>query len=427
VVVPETPRHRAVPRPRSGVPTGPGRSAGGVRGRAGKAAVLTTVAAVAAVAFVRLATADAASTYPVVAAADLAYLKQGATACPALTPAKLAGQLYGPRRAGKDVVVLSVGPTAWEKYKPSPDAEPADHRSKILALARQTCDLVGQLRVAKIGGDPWQTAVAATHVGLPAVAQAKGVPAGAKAFVSTVVTAAAWYANQPQFGGPTPQAPLVKVTPATTTTTPATPTTTPAAKPPVKAVPPAPKPKPKAVPTTAAPTTTAPPLVPTAKLPTTPPSGALPAYDPEVEYQIVNPHAKRVLELPGDDTDTRTGTAVQIWTDQGAADQHWYLKAVPGSSGYLHILNASSGKALSVRDGSLEDFAGVDQVVPHDTDLGQQWELRDAGQGEVWILNRLSGKALDLFGDDLPAADGQQVDLWALQTYAVDQRWTIVR
>lgn len=419
--VPEPRRHRAAPRPRPGNRTGLARLAGGMRRRAVPAGVLTVVAAVAAVAFVRLATADAALS--AIPAADLAHLKEGAASCPALTPAKLAGQIMGPQRAGKDKVVLSVGPAAWKAYAPSADADPADHRAKVLALARQTCDLVGQLRVAKVGGDPWRTAVAATHVGLAEVVKAKGIPAAAKSFVATVVAAADWYASQKQFGGLGTQVTVAPKTPATTTTT--------AAKP--KPTTPAPKTTTPA-PTTAAPTTTPAPT-PTATtaataaaapLASTPPSGAVTAYDPQVKYQIFNAHAKRVLELPGDDTDTRTGTPVQIWSDLDAADQFWFVRSVPGTS-YHQIVNASSGKVLAVRDHSLEDFAGVDQVVADAGDKAQQWELRDAGQGEVWIVNQHSGKALDLFGDDLTAADGQLVNLWSLQTYAVDQRWTIVR
>jgi hypothetical protein len=382
------------------------------RGRA--IAVLSSASVVGSVALVGLHPAGAAG-LPLVPAGDMAYLKEAAASCPALTPARLAGQIMGPRPAQTDVAVIAAVTTdSWDAWAPYPGASPADHRAKILALAHETCDLVGQLRVAKVPGDPWRSAVAAGQAGIAAVKAAHGVPASALPYVRTVSAAADHYAQQKQFGGPGPK-PAPK--PAPTAATPAaTPTSTGGSKTPLAAATPA------ATPSTGKTTGGT-------QAPTDPPArtGREVAYDPTAKYQITNPFTDTVLELPGDDDNTRTGTPVQVWKNLGAADQHWQLEAVGADGSYYQILNASSGKAMAVRDGSTEDFAGVDQVRPDAGDKAQQWLLRPAGDGTVWIVNRLSGKALDLIGDDLPAENGKQVDLWSLQTYAKDQRWKITK
>jgi hypothetical protein len=86
----------------------------------------------------------------------------------------------------------------WRRWLPRPDAERSDPAANIVALAHEMCDLVGQLRVAHVKGDPWHLALAAVVVGVEGVVAAHGLPGGAAAvFVSTASRYADWYARQP--------------------------------------------------------------------------------------------------------------------------------------------------------------------------------------------------------------------------------------
>ena len=149
-----------------------------------------------------------------VPAGDLATNTTAALSCPALTGPKLAAQVMA--ASGFDAYASGVGgrqglggldAAAWDKWAPWPGAQRTDRRANILALAHQTCELVGQVRAADVLGDAWQAAVAATRVGIDAVKAARAVPASASSYVDTVVSLAAWYAKQSDFGGPnTPSA-----------------------------------------------------------------------------------------------------------------------------------------------------------------------------------------------------------------------------
>ena len=149
---------------------------------------------------------------------DRKAVVEAATSCPTLTPARLAGQVnaassFGtaPVRAVSDSGgsgVAGLSTTVWKKWMPWPGAAATDRTASITALAHHMCQLVGQLRVARVPGDAWQLALAAHQAGVPAVAERQGIPDAAEDYVETVVRYAAWYAMQPGFGGAgTPPAP----------------------------------------------------------------------------------------------------------------------------------------------------------------------------------------------------------------------------
>lgn len=150
--------------------------------------------------------------------ADLRILTEAAESCPALTPARLAGQVMAASQFSGDPVkaVSAVGgrgaagltPQTWRKWAPWRDAKQTDAKASIVALAHGMCDLVGQLRVVKLTGDQWRLALAAHRVGMAPVIQAATVPAGAREYVDTVERYAVWYALQPKFGGSGDPAPV---------------------------------------------------------------------------------------------------------------------------------------------------------------------------------------------------------------------------
>ena len=150
--------------------------------------------------------------------ADLRILTEAAKSCPALTPARLAGQVMAASQFSGDAVqavsasggrgAAGLTPQTWRKWAPWRDAKPTDPKASIVALAHSMCDLVGQLRLVKLTGDQWRLALAAHRVGMAAVVQAATVPAGAREYVDTVERYAVWYALQPQFGGSGDPAPV---------------------------------------------------------------------------------------------------------------------------------------------------------------------------------------------------------------------------
>ncbi|MFI7539836.1 RICIN domain-containing protein [Actinoplanes sp. NPDC049599] len=180
---------------------------------------LVTAAALGLAALITLAASarpDAAAAVPAlpgaeVSDADLRILVEAAKSCPALTPARLAGQVMAASQFSGDPVqaVSAAGgrgaagltPQTWRKWAPWQNAKQTDSKASIVALAHGMCDLVGQLRVVKLTGDQWRLALAAHRVGMAPVIQAATVPAGAREYVDTVERYAVWYALQPQFGG----------------------------------------------------------------------------------------------------------------------------------------------------------------------------------------------------------------------------------
>jgi hypothetical protein len=162
-----------------------------------------------------------------VSAADLSILVEAAKSCPALTPARLAGQVMAASKFSSDPVsaVSAVGgrgtagltPQVWSKWAPWEDAKATDKKASVIALAHGMCDLFGQLRVVKIPGDQWRLALAAHRVGMAPVIDAAAVPASTREYVDVVERYALWYALQPAFGGTGVAAPAtVPVGPAIT-------------------------------------------------------------------------------------------------------------------------------------------------------------------------------------------------------------------
>jgi hypothetical protein len=148
--------------------------------------------------------------------------------------------------------------------------------------------------------------------------------------------------------------------------------------------------------------------------------------EPTAEYWLQNSFSNLVLELPGNDISSAAGVAVQQWESVGGVDQRWRIQPV-GDSGFVTITNVRSGKALAVRDGSTTDGAPVIQAASVADETSQEWALEDAGGGEVWIVNRHSGKVLDVPGDDIEKRNGIPVQQWQRQRPAKDQRWLLVR
>jgi hypothetical protein len=129
-----------------------------------------------------------------------AAVANAAKSCPALTPTRLAAQLMvesglDARRQGPHGArgVAGLTDADWRRWKPSDSAQRTDDAANVEALAHRMCDLVGQVRHARAGGDLWRSALAAHKTDVDAVRVSKGVPAAAESYVDRVTAYAAWY------------------------------------------------------------------------------------------------------------------------------------------------------------------------------------------------------------------------------------------
>ena len=153
-----------------------------------------------------------------VPAGDVPAIVATALSCPSLNPPRLAAQLMaasGFSEAGANGNIAGLDPAAWSKWRPSSTARVTDRAAVIAALGHRTCDTVGRLRAGGLSDDLWPAAVAAEQAGVEAVIAAKGVPAGQKKHVDTVVAYSRWYADQPEFeiGAPAAETPPVAAPP----------------------------------------------------------------------------------------------------------------------------------------------------------------------------------------------------------------------
>jgi hypothetical protein len=191
-------------------------------------------------------------------------IADAAKSCPALTAARLAGQLMS--ASGFDEYATSAIPGGgsgiagltddeWARWIPDPGAARGDNAANVVALAHEMCDFVSQVRAAGFSGDGWRLALASYRVGLAEVRAAGGVPSGAAAYVDQVVAYAQWYETQqlalpastpPLVGPPSAAtvAPSTSVRPSTTVSPSTRPSTRPTTPRPTPTPTPSPSPSP---------------------------------------------------------------------------------------------------------------------------------------------------------------------------------------
>jgi hypothetical protein len=323
-------------------------------------------------------------------------IKAGRT-CPGILPApRVAAQLmamsaFNPNLRGPNggQGIAQFTESMWQRYRPSPRASVWDPNAAIPAMSSAICDLKNQLstmRTADRSGDAYTLALAAYQWGVTAVRAEGGVPRSASVVqLSDLVTG-----YVPHYSADT------------------------------RLDPPKPKPKPS-------PSKSEEPKKPepekTTKAPAPKPTKKS-TWNPDDSWEIVNALNGKLIEVPGDDNNTAAGTTIQLWDNQTGKDRLWHI-ADADEDGWVTITNGFAGKALGIRDGSNDNGAELVMLDPKAGGHNQQWRLRDAGDGKHFIVNRSSGKALDILGDDCCADNGTAINQWDLQEHAVDQHWTL--
>ena len=90
-----------------------------------------------------------------------------------------------------------------------------------------------------------------------------------------------------------------------------------------------------------------------------------------------------------------SGANVQIWGNEGVAQQKFYIKY--DGNGYYTIKNVNSGKVLDVAGGKTEKGTNVQQWTSNSTDA-QKWVIREKEDGKYNIISKVSGIYLDVAG-----------------------------
>lgn len=123
----------------------------------------------------------------------------------------------------------------------------------------------------------------------------------------------------------------------------------------------------------------------------------------------------RSIDVPN--SSTANGTQIELWDDNGGANQHWRLIMVD-----VKIVNAGTGKVLEIPSGSVTvEGARADQS--DDTGgTNQRWQFVPVGTAVFNIVNVASGGILDVTGEQ--AVNGALVLQWANLGTAT-QRWEI--
>ncbi|GAB7042444.1 MULTISPECIES: RICIN domain-containing protein [Catenuloplanes] len=333
--------------------------------------------------------------------------------CPAATAPRIAAQLmalsgFDPNRRGHNggLGIAQFTEQMWRLYRPSPNASVWDPKAAIPAMGSAVCGLRNQLSGLQLKNDgqvtdPGVLALAAYQWGMTAVRAEGGVPRNAHVaqLPDMVDSLAPVYEKDNRLAGASPS-PSPSVAPTSASPSPSPSASAPAS--PSPSGPPSPAPSAPAS------------------------SPAAPAWDPNASWAIRNVFSGRLIDVPGHQETTTGGTTMHLWdlSANGDGDQFWRVVAAP-EPGWYFIKNAWNNKVLGIRDGSTENGAELVQQDEAATDPTQHWKLAALGDGRYHIINRKSGKALDLSGDDCCGGNGTPIQQWDLQDYAVDQRWTL--
>ncbi|MCA2217480.1 RICIN domain-containing protein [Jidongwangia harbinensis] len=298
----------------------------------------------------------------------VASVRAAGRLCPTITPARVAAQLmavsrFDPnlRSANGAAGIAQYSPELWQRYRLSRTATVWEPKDAIPALGAAMCDLVGQLSGLS-GGDPYVLALGVYQWGMPVIRGANGLPRVNIPQLGLIAPTLVGRYEQDRRLRP---APSVNPAAATSVSAPA-PLSVPSASGPASG------------PAAAAAASAAP--KPGAKAKADAESEVTLRYEPGATYRIRNVWAGPVLEL----------------------------RLTPAKSvKYVVITNTFSGKSLGIRNATKGDHGELVQLSSKPSDPHQQWELRDAGDGQVHIINRNSGKALEIIGDDIgPNKDG---------------------
>ncbi len=129
-------------------------------------------------------------------------------------------------------------------------------------------------------------------------------------------------------------------------------------------------------------------------------------------YEITNLKSGKVLELSNQ-------AAVVQSSARNTDSQVWLIRRA--DPGFYFILNAANGAALSM---SSDHNSAPVMGMAHNSGAPQQWRIDPGKDGNALIVNRVSGKALDI--PDGSSRDGLRIQIYDLNGDS-NQRFTLRR
>jgi alpha-glucosidase len=142
---------------------------------------------------------------------------------------------------------------------------------------------------------------------------------------------------------------------------------------------------------------------------------------PEPVYRIVNRNSGKALAVLNAATNDTAPVIQWTYTDDTTRNDEWRIVDIGGGS--VSILNRRSGRTLDVSGGSTTAGAAVIQFSSRGS-ANQQWQIVDAGGGFRRIVSRQSGMVLDVTG--AAATDGAAVIQWP-SNGGTNQQWQLVQ
>ncbi|WP_422739859.1 RICIN domain-containing protein [Micromonospora sp. WMMD729] len=132
----------------------------------------------------------------------------------------------------------------------------------------------------------------------------------------------------------------------------------------------------------------------TSPTPTPTPTGSAGPISPTAWHTVVNRGSGKCVDARA--AASANGTAIQQYACNNSAAQQYQF--VPTSDGYLRINNRNnSAQVLDVTDRSTADSAPI-QLWSYSGGTNQQWRAESEGGGYYRLVNRASGKCLDVPG-----------------------------
>ncbi|WP_049568384.1 RICIN domain-containing protein [Nocardiopsis sp. SBT366] len=111
--------------------------------------------------------------------------------------------------------------------------------------------------------------------------------------------------------------------------------------------------------------------------------------DPELVYALQSVHGDRVMDVAGGSDEN--GAPVHLWDRHDQAHQQWRFVHVEDD--FYEIVGVGSGKLLEIpTDEAAQPGSALLSRTGGDN---QQWRVVESGDGEVRLLNRATGQALE--------------------------------
>ncbi|APA99412.1 RICIN domain-containing protein [Nocardia seriolae] len=139
-----------------------------------------------------------------------------------------------------------------------------------------------------------------------------------------------------------------------------------------------------------------------------------------VNYVIDNIASSKVLDVPNHSTNS--GVQIDQWTDNGGLNQQWDL--VDAGNGLVKIVNVENKKVLKVRAAQTVNGTAVEQSTDAPGDPSQLWKITNFRHGQVQIFSALgSNNVLDIPGGN--ASDGVGAQIWDNVSVA-SESWALI-